>query len=175
MVGAMGEPENRRQRQLMGDALEGCVDEEIVSAYYGMREDAWGDSWKKGPRWIKRRLASGHPADDTGTINVLVLTPTRVMVFNAKPKAPLLEIRRKIADWPVGAVRLESKGMKATSHYKPGQLVVDAPHHPRDDHLGRRGAPAHPRLPQAQRGASRCCARSARERRDRVVGVPRAR
>jgi hypothetical protein len=85
-----------------------------------MREDAWGDSWKRGPRWIKRRLASGHPADDTGTMNVLVLTPTRVLVFNAKPKAPLLEIRRQIAEWPIEAVRLESRGMKTTSHYNQG-------------------------------------------------------
>ena len=39
------------------------------------------------------------------------------MVFNAKPKAPLLEIRDKIADWPVEAVRLEDKRMTFTAHY----------------------------------------------------------
>ena len=117
MFRRMGEAENRRQRQLMGQALQGHVDGEIVAAYYGMREDAWGDSWKKGPRWIRRRLASGHPADDTGSYNVLVLTPTRVMVFNAKPSPPLLKVRRKIADWPIEAVRLEDKRMTFTSHY----------------------------------------------------------
>ena len=64
------EPEQRRQRQIMGTALQGHLDEEIVAAYYGMREDAWGDSWKKGPRWIRRRFAGDHPADNTGTYNV---------------------------------------------------------------------------------------------------------
>ena len=48
------------------------------------------------------------------------LTPTRVMVFNAKPDPPGMKIRRRIADWPVEAVHLESKGMTFRAHYNQG-------------------------------------------------------
>jgi hypothetical protein len=113
----MAERENQRQRQLMRDAVAGLVDEEIEVAFYAMREHGFEDSWRKGPRWIKRRLKSGHPADDTGTFNIVVLTPTRVLLFNAKPGAPMMVVRRQIAEWPRGALDVHWKGHTAVAHY----------------------------------------------------------
>lgn len=113
--------EEERQRQIVRDALAGFVDEEIEAAGYAMRHLGWEDSWRKGPRWIKRHLFTGdHPEDNTGTYNVLVVTPTRLLLFNAKPKPPLLKVRRQIAEWPRGGVRVVSKGTTATSHYNQG-------------------------------------------------------
>ncbi|HEX8084161.1 MAG TPA: hypothetical protein VF529_07700 [Solirubrobacteraceae bacterium] len=114
------------QRGLLRTALEGFVDEEIEAAHYAMRHRGWEDSWRKGPEWIKRHFfASDHPKDHTGTFNVVVVTPSRVMVFNAKPKAPLLKVRRKIAEWPRGGVRVVWKGRTAVSHYNSGNSRSD--------------------------------------------------
>jgi hypothetical protein len=108
-------------RQLVHDALRGHVDEEVEDAYYAMRHLGFEDSWRKGFRWIGRRLASGdHPADHTGTFNLLAVTPTRVMVFNAKPKAPFVQIRRQIAEWPRGGVAIASQRATAVAHYNQG-------------------------------------------------------
>src|SRR5687767_3947938 len=119
----MGEPENRRQRQLIRDALSSFVDEDIEAAYYAMREYGWQDRWRKGFRWIRRRFPSDHPKDKTGSYNVVAVTPTRVLVFNAKPQAPLLEVRRQIAEWPRDEVRVTTKGMTVESHYNSGSSM----------------------------------------------------
>jgi hypothetical protein len=117
----VGERENQRQRDMMREALAGFVEEDIEAATWARRHRGWEDSWRKGPEWISRRLARGdHPADHTGSFNILVVTPTRVMVFNAKPAAPMMKVRRKIAEWPRGGVRIASKGHTVTSHYNQG-------------------------------------------------------
>jgi hypothetical protein len=115
--------EEERQRQILLDALDPFVDEEIEVAHYAMREYGFEDSWRKGLRWIRRRFPSDHPKDRTGTYNVVAVTPTRVLVFNAKPEPPLLAIRRQIAEWPLGEIRVTSKGESVESHYNSGSSM----------------------------------------------------
>jgi hypothetical protein len=111
------------ERGVTRNVLAAVVDEEIVAAHYALRHRGWEDSWRKGPEWIKRRLfASDHPTDHTGRFNVVAVTPTRVMVFNAK-SSPFLKIRRQIAEWPRGGVRVAWKGTTAVSHYNSGDSM----------------------------------------------------
>ena len=109
------------ERGITRNALADFVDEEILASHYAMRHRGWENSWRKGPNWIKRHFfASDHPTDHTGTFNVVAVTPTRVLVFNAKPEKPFLKIRRQIAEWPHGAVRVAWKGEKVHSSYNSG-------------------------------------------------------
>lgn len=112
----MGEPENRRQRGLMRDALAGWIDEEIVAAYYFLRHKAWEDDWRKGPWALKRLLrTSDHPADRVARMNVLALTPAHLVVFTARAKAPLLVVRAPLVAWPLDAVSIASRGKAVTA------------------------------------------------------------
>jgi hypothetical protein len=42
------------------------------------------------------------------------------MVFNAKPAAPFVRVRRQIAEWPRGGVAIHSEGATAVAHYNQG-------------------------------------------------------
>jgi hypothetical protein len=127
----MGEPENRRQRAIVRKALEGHMDvDTVVAAYVFQRYLAWEDNWRKPFMALKRLFApSDHPGDRVGSLNVLVLTADRLLVFKGRPRAPLVKVRKQIADWPLAKLSLTSKGKQVVAHSHPstgGSLRFDS-------------------------------------------------
>jgi hypothetical protein len=87
-----------RQRQILKDAVDGRLDEEIVAIGYFHRQGSSDDSWRHGPDALRRVFAkrADHPADHLGYRNVVVLTPTQVLVFSGSAKPPLVRVKELV-------------------------------------------------------------------------------
>jgi len=106
----VSEREDERNRKMLREAIAPFTGEEIVAIGWFSREGTSEDSWKKGPRLLKRLFASGeHAADNLGNRNVLALTPSQVLVFAGSARPPLVRVKRQIAAWPLDRVHLESR------------------------------------------------------------------
>jgi hypothetical protein len=118
-----------RQRQILIDGVGGLVDEEIVAIGYFHREGTSDDSWRKGPNALRRMFAKrdDHPADSLGFRNVLVLTPTRVLVFSGNAKPPLVRVKDLVGAWPLSEVGLTSTNHTSQAYMSHGSGTYDTP------------------------------------------------
>lgn len=119
----MGEPENRRQREAMRATMAPHVDEEVVAAEWFRPAKGMEDDGLAAVKWLRRATSGGHhAADRIRGWNILVLTPTRVLAFTARPQrsTPPVAPKKQIGDWPLGDLALDFKGRKATSYFAHG-------------------------------------------------------
>jgi hypothetical protein len=94
------------------------VGEPITAVGYFLRAGAADDSWRKGPDWLRRTFAprADHPGDHLGSLNILALTPTRVVAVAGRPGAPWVRAKKPIGAWPHAAVTATAKGRTAESY-----------------------------------------------------------
>jgi hypothetical protein len=86
----VGEPENERNRRMLREAIAPFTDEEIVSVGWFDRGESTGDSWRKGPRLLRRLLStSDHAADNTGTYKRRTLRAT--MTLDGEPRPLVMD------------------------------------------------------------------------------------
>ena len=116
----MGEPENRRQREAMRALMAPVVGEEVVAGEWFTPVKGMEDDGLAAVKWLRRRLASGDRVEDRlRGINILVLTPTRLLAFTARHAraTPPVEPRKLIGEWPRAGVGLTYRGRKADSYF----------------------------------------------------------
>src|SRR3954447_5128378 len=96
-----------RIKGLLTDQVAADVSEEITAIGYFFREDTANDSFKHGPRFLRRVLAKrdDHLEDHLGSMNVIVLTPTPLHIYAGKTKAPWLQVTKKLGAWLLHDVR----------------------------------------------------------------------
>lgn len=118
-----------RQRQILIDAVDGYVDEEISAIGYFHREGLSDDGWRKGPDALRRLFAKrdDHPADRLGFRNVLVLTPTRVLVLAGNAKPPLVRVKGLVGAWPLAEVGLTSRNHTSQTYMSMGSGTYETP------------------------------------------------
>ncbi|MDT4920894.1 MAG: hypothetical protein QOI15_1796 [Pseudonocardiales bacterium] len=107
-----------RVKGLLREAVADDVAEDIVAIGWFHREDSGNDSLAHGPRLLRRVFAKrdDHPADHLGSRNVLVLTPTRVLVYAGKAEAPLVRVTKRVGAWPIAGVTATAKNHTAESY-----------------------------------------------------------
>ena len=107
-----------RIKGLLTDQVAADVDEEITAIGYFFREDTANDSFKHGPRFLRRVFAKrdDHLEDHLGSMNVIVLTPTHVHIYAGKTKPPWLQVTKKLGAWPRQDVRMEMRTHTASSY-----------------------------------------------------------
>ena len=96
------------------------VDEEVVAGQWFRPAHTMEDDGLRAFRFLRRRLSSGeHIADRIRGWNVLVLTPTRLLVFTARTvrATPPVVAKKLIGSWPLSEVSVKHKGRKVTSHF----------------------------------------------------------
>jgi hypothetical protein len=107
-----------RIKGLLTDQVAGDVAGDITAIGYFFREDAANDSYKHGPRFLRRVFAKrdDHIEDRLGSMNLIVLTPTQVHIYAGRAKAPWLQVTGKLGAWPVQDVRMEMRAHTASSY-----------------------------------------------------------
>ena len=107
-----------RIKGLLADQVAADVGGEITAIGYFFREDTANDSFKHGPRFLRRMLArrDDHLEDHLGSMNVVVLTPTHLHIYSGKTKAPWLQVTGKLGAWPLQDVRMEMRSHTASSY-----------------------------------------------------------
>lgn len=108
-------PDDDQGTQYVRDALEGHLDEEIVAAQWFR---APGGFEGKGLGRVLRNVfksGGGHPADRLGNMNVLALTPTRLIAFAGRTGWGGLQLKEPIAEWPAGQAKFEHRAERVTA------------------------------------------------------------
>ena len=107
-----------RVRNQLVELTQPLVEEPIQAIGYFMREGVTQDSWRKGPRWLRRTLAprEGVPGDQLGMFSLIVLTPTRILLVKAGPGAPVCRPKRVVGAWPRSAVALTRETVTTESY-----------------------------------------------------------
>jgi hypothetical protein len=108
-----------RVRDQLAELTQPLVDEPIQAIGYFMREGTTQDSWRRGPRWLRRTFAprKGVPGDQLGMYGLVVLTPTRVVLVKAVHGPPVCRPQRVIGAWPFGALSL-TRATVTTESYR---------------------------------------------------------
>ncbi|HEX8648729.1 MAG TPA: hypothetical protein VF715_17670 [Thermoleophilaceae bacterium] len=117
--------------QYVRSALAGHLDERIVAAQWFRSP---GGFEGKGLGRVLRGVfggGDGHPADRLGSMNVLALTPTRLVAFAGRTGWGGLQVKEQIAEWPATEVVLESRARqvratKLTSASPTGVIGFDS-------------------------------------------------
>jgi hypothetical protein len=90
-------------------ALAGEVDEEVVSAQW-FRPPGWGSALKGLVRGLGRLVPGPkEPQRQLRAMNVMALTPTRVVAYRLRTGAGGMSAGRKVAEWPVAEVSIGAK------------------------------------------------------------------
>ena len=108
-----------RQRTAMQGMMGPEVGEDVVSAQWFTPAKGMEDDGLAAIKWVRRRLSSGEHADDRiRGWNILVLTPTRLVMFTARyvRSTPPVRPKKKIGEWPLDRVSVEFRGRKAQSY-----------------------------------------------------------
>jgi hypothetical protein len=119
----MGEPENRRQREAMRAQMAPWVEEDVVCAEWFAPAKGMEDDGLAAVKWIRRRVSSGERIDDRiRSVNILALTPTRLIAFAGRRvrATPSVEPKQQVGEWPLAGVALEYRGRKAESYMAHG-------------------------------------------------------
>ena len=98
----------------VGRALEGHVDEEVVAAQWFRPPGGW-ENKGLGPFGFLFRRKGDKPMERLGSMNVLALTPTRLVAFSGKTGWGGLKLKEQIAEWPVGEFVVGAKQRQAKS------------------------------------------------------------
>ena len=100
-----------RTREMLREMVAADVDEEITAIGWFDREGGSENSWRHGPRLLRRVRArrSDQPADHLGSRNVLALTPTRVIVFAGRVAPPLVRVHGLVGAWALSEVTVQSR------------------------------------------------------------------
>jgi len=111
-----------RTREMLRRMVDEEVGEEIVAIGWFYREGSSEDSWRHGPRLLRRVFAarSDHPADHLGSRNILALTPTRVVVFAGRAAPPLVRVRGLVGAWPLGEITVQARAHRAQAYMSQG-------------------------------------------------------
>jgi hypothetical protein len=117
----VGEREDARIRGLLREAVAPHAGEEVEELWWCKRELAFEDSWRKGPRALRRLFGRGdHPADRLGALNVLCVTPTRVVVVAGREKPPFVAARGVAGAWPRAEVTATTRSGTAVAESDGG-------------------------------------------------------
>jgi hypothetical protein len=68
-----------------------------------------------------------HPADHLGFRNVVVLTPTQVLIFAGNAKPPLVRVKGLVGAWPLSDVGVTSKNHTSQAYMNQGSGTYETP------------------------------------------------
>jgi hypothetical protein len=107
-----------RVRNQLVELTQPFVDEPIERIGYFLRAGTTQDSWRKGPRWLRRTFAprTGVPGDQLGLFSIVVLTPTRLVLVKATAGPPVCQPRKVVGAWPRDAVSLRRETVTTDSY-----------------------------------------------------------
>lgn len=107
-----------RVRAQLIELSEPLVGEPVVAIGWFLRAGTTQDSWRKGPRWLRRSLAprTGSAADQLGRTSLLALTADRVVLLRAKHGPPICRPQRVVGAWPLGAVGATRENVTTESY-----------------------------------------------------------